>query len=76
MKVLTPLIYCAMKFVDAQSVVTDCGFFAAERIREMPFCEKCVLRFNEAIDDEGVEFIEDGLMVQAQMKLKEVKRGS
>ncbi len=59
MKVLDPLIYCQMKFVDREQNVTDCGYFGAERIRGMAFCEKCVARFQDGIDDEGAEFIPD-----------------
>lgn len=59
MKVLDPLGYCQMKFVDRDQAVTECGFFAAERIKGMGFCEKCVERFQDAIEDEGVEFVPD-----------------
>ncbi len=59
MKVLDPLIYCQMRFVDRDQVVTNCGYFGAERVKGMAFCEKCVERFSGALDDEGVEFVPD-----------------
>lgn len=59
MDVLDPLVYCEMKFVDREQAVTICGFFGAERIKGMVFCEKCVERFKAAIDDEGVNFVPD-----------------
>lgn len=59
MKVLDPLVYCQMKFVDRENSVTECGFFGAERVRGMAFCEKCAERFRSALDDEGAEFVPD-----------------
>lgn len=59
MKAFDPLVYCQMRFVDRESVVTTCGYFAGTRIKGMAFCDKCVERFEAAIDDEGVEFVPD-----------------
>lgn len=59
MKVLDPLVYCQMKFVDRENAVSECGFFAAVRIKGMAFCEKCEIRFQGALDEEGAEFVPD-----------------
>ncbi len=59
MKVLDPLVYCSMKFVDRDGGVTGCGYFAGERLKGMAFCEACIIRVKAAVDDEGVEFVPD-----------------
>lgn len=75
MKVLDPLVYCEMKFVDRDQVVSACGYFAAKRIKGMPFCEKCAERFEGAQDEEGVEYVPDLYIPIAQMAVTK-KRGA
>lgn len=70
MNVLTPLVYCEMKYVDPQNGEVDiCGFFAGERIEGLAVCEKDSARLRAAMDDEGVTLVKDEKIPFVQLPL-------
>ncbi len=61
MKILTPLRYCAFRLSGGEED-SKCPRFASGVVEGMVFCQGHVDLVTKALDDEGIELVEDKVL--------------